>query len=118
MTFHSQRDQVLHEIEAAVRASQDDVLRDAQKRAGSKQLASSGKVDRIGPTKARIVFDAPFAKARERGAYIVPHRRKALRFANGDFSMHARLRKHPYLVPAARRWGTRLLARLREAAAE
>jgi hypothetical protein len=113
VTFASNRERILRDVEEAFWQSAEDVLADAQRRAKSSRLASSGSVERRGHLQARILFDAPFAKARERGAYIAPKRRRALKFADGGFRMAARLPKKPYLVPAAKRWGTHLVARLR-----
>lgn len=117
MSFVSNRERILREVEEAFWRSADDVLDDAQQGARSTRLASSGSVERRGHLQARILFDAAFAKARERGAFIAPRNRRVLKFADGTFRMQARLPKKPYLVPAARHWGSHLLARLREVAA-
>lgn len=117
MTFVSNREQILRDVEEAFWHSADDVLDEARAGAKSNRLASSGSVEHRGHLRARILFDARFAKARERGAFIKPRNRRALHFADGTFRMQARLPKKPYLVPAARRWGMHLLARLRQVGA-
>ena len=54
-----------------------------------------------GPLHWRVGSSAPYAKAQEKGAYIVPKRRRALKFADGTFRMQARLRPKRYLRKAA-----------------
>lgn len=120
-TYH---DAILRDIAAAVEQSWDDVLDDAARRAGSSTLAASGEVQRVDADTGRVIFTAPFAKARERGAYIRPRRgrggrggrRPSLRFADGSFRKFARLKKRPYLKPAGDKWGDHLSRRLAEVA--
>lgn len=115
MRFESYAAQFLATVEAKHWQSLDDVLADARRRVGSRRIGASGRVERTGHLAGRVIFNHPAAVARERGAYITPRRRRVLKFANGDFSMHARLRPHPYIVPAGKAWrSTHLPSRLRE----
>lgn len=117
--FHP--DEFLADVEARFRASAEDVRQEAARRSRSSQIAASGRVEQVTPGVLRVIFDAAFAKARERGAYIRPRRGRrgrsgrpaVLRFEDGTFRPFARLRRHPYLEPAGRLWGDILLARLR-----
>lgn len=123
-TVESYHDAILAEVGAAVERSWDDVLDDAARASGSSTIAASGDVQRIDAETGRVIFTAPFAKARERGAYIRPRRGRrgrgnrapSLRFADGSFRKFARLKKRPYLKPAGDRWGDHLSRRLAEVA--
>lgn len=66
-----------------------------------------------GPLHWRVGSSRPYARAQEKGAYIVPRRRRALKFADGTFSMRARLRPKRYLARAAAHFGPILNRRLR-----
>lgn len=121
-TIEANPDAILRDVATAVERSWQDVLEEAQQRAGSSRLASSGDVQRIDQDTGRVIFTAVFAKARERGAYIRPRRgrmgrngrRPSLRFADGSFAKFARLKPRPYLKPAGDRWGDHLSRRLAE----
>ena len=71
------------------------------------------RAERTGPLSGRVGSSKPYAKAQERGAYIVPRQAQALRFASGQFSRRARLRPKRYLAQTAMRWGDLLTRRLR-----
>lgn len=111
----------LARVQADFLASGQDVEDRAGQLSRSRRIASSGRVEQLGPGEIRVIFTAPFAKARERGAFIRPRagrtgrggRRAVLKFADGSFRPFARLRKHPYLQPAGAMWSTFLAARLR-----
>ena len=118
VSFAEQR---IADLNAGFLASARDVRDEAARRSRSSTIAGSGTVDQLGPGHLRVRFSAPFAKARERGAFIRPRRGRqgrngrpaAIRFADGSFRTFARLRKQPYLAPAGAMWGEFLLARLR-----
>ena len=111
----------LGEVRTAFRASAGDVEEEAGRRSRSSTIAASGSVDEIGPGALRVSFNAPFAEARERGAYIRPRKGRRgrngrpamLTFADGSFRPSARIRQHPFLEPAGRMWDGFLMARLR-----
>jgi len=91
-------------------------IRDAGEEAAGRPGAPSDTRGEItGALRGRIGSNARYAKAQERGAYIVPRTKKALRYASGRFSRRSRLPAKRYLANTARRWGEILEARLRGA---
>lgn len=107
--FVSRRHVILGEVERAftrsVRQAAQLAERKAPRRSG--RLRGSGHVERRGLFRARIVFDAPYATAQEKGAFITPRRGKTLHFKVGGrwVSVKAvRLRAQPYLRPAGDAW--------------
>lgn len=89
-------------------------IEDAGKEAGTRRGAPSDTRGEVtGRMRGRIGSSRPYAKAQERGAYIVPRRKKALRYASGRFSMRSRLTAKRYLAATARRWPQIVSARLR-----
>lgn len=105
-------ERILAPARAGYRSSVQQVLRYAEQVApggpGGK-LGRTGTIDWQGPTQARVLFSAPFARIQEGGGTIRPHApRKALHFRNrqGDWrsarSVHIRGRH--YLRQAAAAW--------------
>lgn len=100
--------------------SLDDAAGVAYQRAPKKttRLARSIKEQRRGEFGARIIATAPYAKAREKGAYIVAKTPNRLRFrVNGQWKSPRMVRQKgkPYLGPVVRIWARQLFPnRLRE----
>ena len=110
MKVESHEGQFLDRIERQVVASFGDAADFAARQKGA---PSDTRDEVTGPFEGRIGSSRPYAKAQERGAYIVPKRRRALQFRSGEFRMRARLPANRYLAKAAARWGDMLAARLR-----
>jgi hypothetical protein len=108
----SRVEQFLGDVEAQVQLAIRDAGREAASRPGA---PSDTRGEVTGALWGRIGSNARHAKAQERGAYIVPKQRRALRYASGRFSMRTRLPAKRYLERTARRWGDILLPRLRGA---
>lgn len=104
----------LSDVSAAFGRSVRDAGEEAARRRGA---PSDTHGDVTGFLEGRIGSDRPYAKAQERGAFIRPRGARALRFATGEFRMHARIKAKRYLRATGRRWGHELLVpRLREVA--
>lgn len=110
MRIESRVPQFLGRVRTQFAAAIDDAGEEARHRPGAPS-DTHGEV--TGPLTGRIVSNKPGARAQERGAYITPKRARALRFADGTFSMHARIRGKHYLRKTGRRWGRILVPRLR-----
>jgi hypothetical protein len=110
MQVELHHDAFLAGIENDFGAALEDAADDAGALPGS---PSDLHAVRTGPMSGRIGSDRRYARAQELGAFIRPRGRRALKFASGRFSKHARLRGQHYLAKTARRWGDILLPRLR-----
>lgn len=110
--LESRSDAFFERVEARVGLA----IRDAgEEAAGRPGAPSDTRGEMTGSLRGRIGSSARYAKAQERGAYIVPRTKKALRYASGRFSRRSRLPAKRYLAQTARRWGEILEARLRGA---
>lgn len=108
----SRVDQFLERVERQVALAIEDAGHEAASRPGA---PSDTRGEMTGSLRGRIGSSARYAKAQERGAYIVPRTKKALRYASGRFSRRSRLPAKRYLANTARRWAEILEARLRGA---
>lgn len=110
MRIESFRENVLAGVAAAVRLAADDAARYAGGLPGS---PSDLHAEDLRPNVSRIGSNRPYAKAQERGAFIVPRRGRALHFSDGRWRPRARIKPKRYLARTGRRWGEFLLGRLR-----
>lgn len=103
-------------FDASVLDMHGQAVRNAPRRSG--RLRSSSRLRSRGSFFTEVVFNTPYAKARERGAYIEHKYAPRLAFmAGGRFvrPKWVRQKAKPYLAPAGRLWRTRFfVARCRE----
>jgi hypothetical protein len=91
VSFESNRHQFKAKVATRLQLGAQDVARAAQRNlGGGGALTGSVRVERLGPGRWRIGSLHPGAMAQERGAFVRPKRRRALKFA-GRFAMHARI---------------------------
>lgn len=91
MSFESNRGAFMAKVHARLDLGIQDIAKTAQRNlGGGGALTGSVKVQRLGNGRFRIGSDHPGAMAQERGAFVHPHRRRALKFA-GRYSMHAHI---------------------------
>jgi hypothetical protein len=109
--FVSHRAEFMARLHAQIGEALDDVAAIAQANKGS---PADTRVERSGPDGGRIGSSRSYAKAQNVGAYIVPKRARALKFADGSFRMRARIPATRWLNKAVRFWGERLAHRLRQ----
>lgn len=98
MRYVSHADEFYAAIEQRFGTAVRDVAQIAADLPGS---PSDLRAEPTGRLTWRVGSSAPYARAQERGAYIVPKRRRALRFNDGTFRMVARLKPKRYLAKAA-----------------
>jgi len=108
--IESRVDGFMDRVERDFGLALDDAAEHAAALPGS---PSDLRAERLGPLHGRIGSSKPYAKAQEKGAYITPKRRRALKFVSGRFSMRARIPAKHYLAKTGRRWGAILVPRLR-----
>jgi hypothetical protein len=112
VSFESRRGPFKAKVAARLDLGAQDIARTAQRiLGGGGALTGSVRVHRLGPGRWRIGSDHPGAMAQERGAFVRPKRRRALKF-NGRWAMHARIPAKHWLsragVQAPRLIGQRL----------
>lgn len=91
MSFDSLRGPFMAKVHGRLQLGAQDVAKAAQRNlGGGGALTQSVKVERLGMGRWRIGSTHPGAMAQERGAFLRPKRRRALKFA-GRYSMHARI---------------------------
>lgn len=71
------------------------------------------RAEQQGPLQWRVGSSKPYARAQERGAYIVPRRGRALKFVDGTFRRSARIRPKRYLARAAASFRSAMRRRMR-----
>lgn len=108
----SHADQFLDRVHNRFALAVADAGAEASARPGA---PSDTRGEVTGDLVGRIGSSARYAKAQERGAYIVPRTKRALKYASGRFSRRSRLPAKRYLETTARRWGQILESRLRGA---
>ena len=111
MTVESRVDAFLDRIHGRFGAALEDAAEHAASLPGS---PGDLRAVRTGDLVGRIGSSRRYAKAQERGAFIRPKKRRALRFASGRFSAKARLPAQRYLARTVRIWPRLIAARLRE----
>lgn len=84
-------------VRDAARVYARGIERRAPKRSG--RLARSFEIRPLGPLEYEVSSDLIYAPVQEYGAFIKPKTRKVLRFADGRFSMRARIPAQPYVAP-------------------
>lgn len=109
--FVSHRVEFLSRVRSMAGESIEDVAAIARANRGSPR---DTRAEMTGPGAGRVGSSKPYAKAQERGAYIVPTRARALRYASGRFSKRSRLPATRWLSKAIRHWPERLALRLRQ----
>jgi len=113
--IESRRAQIVAYANRAFWLSVEDMRRQASKNAPKRsgRLAGSGRIEKIGPTDARVIFDRIYATAQEKGAWIAPkHGQKVLHIpvAGGFRSVRGvRLPPKHYLKAAGDAWGRTFL---------
>jgi len=111
VTIQSNRAQLRAHAIRAFWLSVDDMQRQASKNAPRRtgRLAGSGRIEKLGETAARVIFDRIYATAQEKGAWIAPkHGQKVLHIpvAGGFRSVKGvRLPARHYLKAAGDAWG-------------
>ena len=121
MRFESFRAEFNAEVEREFVASTEDAARVARAQRGA---PSDTRAEQLGRLRARIGSSKAYARAQERGAYIVPRRGRsgrngrppALRLHNGGFAKFTRLPARRYLAKAGAAWSSLFTARLRRRA--
>jgi hypothetical protein len=111
MEVRSHADAFLSQVQAAYWRSLEDAANAARR---NHSAPGDTRAELTGPLKGRIGSTRPYAKAQELGAFIVPVRRRMLKFRDGTFHRQARLKAKHYLRTAARKWPSLLESRLRE----
>lgn len=125
MRVESYDEVLLGEVVQAFTDARDDVLAEAQRIASQRSrtgrfeasLEASQVVELEGRLVARVGSSLVSAKAKERGAYIVPKNEPVLTFRVGGRWRRAqavRLPAYPVVTPAARRFAEFMAQRLRE----
>ena len=109
MRYIDRSDQFFSRIQQRFGAAVRDVERVADGLPGS---PSDVRAVQVGPLEWRVGSSKPYAKAQERGAYIVPKRARALKFADGSFRMSARIKPKRYLAKAAAGFGRAVRRRM------
>ena len=109
--FISHAAEFIARVNGATKHAIEDVADIAEANKGS---PSDTRAEMLGPDRGRVGSSKPYAKAQERGAYIVPVRRRALRFRSGQFRKRARLPATRWLSKAVRHFPDRLGQRLRQ----
>lgn len=108
--LESYRQRFLSSVEAKVALAVEDAARYSAALPGS---PSDLHVVQLGPGRWLIGSNRRYAKAQERGAYIVPKRGRALHFRDGRWRPRARLKAKHYLAKTGHRWSLFVRTRLR-----
>lgn len=115
MIVESYRPQFLAKIDRRLDLAADDIKRLARANlgGGGGQLSGSVKVEQIGSNRWRVGSNHPGARAQEKGVFIRPKRARVLKFADGAYSMHARVPAKRWLSRAGKQWARAAGRRLR-----
>lgn len=108
--FVSHAAEFLGRVNGATRFALEDVADIAKSNKGA---PSDTRAEMTAADGGRVGSSRPYAKAQEKGAYITPKQRRALRFRSGLIRKRARLPARRWLSKAVTHYGERLATRLR-----